>query len=324
MVVKTEKQLTLCDYTSPQSSFSEDVIKSLSKKQKEIPCKYLYDSYGSLLFERICSLKDYYPTRVETEILRSSVSEMATLIGENAVIVEYGSGASTKTKILLDALKNPKRYVPIDISKEQLTEAGSEIARKFSPIDVCCICADYLGHYYVPLDSNRNDGVTVFFPGSTIGNFMREQAVDFLKRVLSVCGRGGALIIGVDLAKDTHILERAYNDEEGVTELFNKNLLTRMNNELGFDFDIESFSHKAVYNKDEGCIEMYLVSGKAQYVTGGGSKFQFEKGESILTERSYKYKLEDFGKIAWESGFRAKKIWTDENKWFSLQYLVRK
>lgn len=321
MVIELENRLNFCDYTSPHSSFLEEVTKGLSLVQKEIPCKYFYDENGSYLFERICCLKEYYLTRVEIEILKNSAAEIAELIGKNATIVEYGSGASVKTKILLNALKNPARYVPIDISKAQLAEAGSKIAEEFDQMDVCCICADYLGHYYVPKDK-KNTKRVVFFPGSTIGNFKKSTAIGFLERITNVCGKGGALIIGVDLIKDVRILEKAYNDEEGITALFNKNLLTRINSELGFDFDLNAFNHKAIYNEDDGCIEMHLVSKTCQRVRGDGQEFCFEKGESILTERSHKYTLEGFENLALKSGFKTEKVWLDKNKWFSLQYLT--
>lgn len=311
---------SICDPT-PCAGFLSEVIYGLSQTQKSLPCKFLYDEEGSKLFTEICQLEEYYPTRIENQILRDNIFEIAGLIGSSCRLVEFGSGTSAKTRHLLTHLSELSSYVPIDISGAQLRESAGHLAREFPGLEICPVEADYCGISELP-GTNREPGSTVaFFPGSTIGNFEPEDAARFLRNIGLICGIGGGLLIGVDRKKDRRILEPAYNDCKGVTARFNLNILARANRELGANFDLKSFRHWAPYNAALGRIEMRLVSTCPQTVHVDSQKFGIEEGECITTEYSYKYTLPGFGRLAAKAGFELVKSWEDDNDLFSVLFL---
>jgi dimethylhistidine N-methyltransferase len=321
-MMSTTRSAPLLDFHPETERFREDVLRGLSLTPKSLPCKYFYDAAGSRLFDDICRLEEYYPTRTETALMEAHAAEMAAHLGANAVLVEYGSGSSTKTRILLDHLPRATAYVPIDISREHLCRSAECLASEYPALAVHPVCADYTAPFHLPAFGASDAPWAVYFPGSTIGNFHPEEAIPFLGRIAEVVGPGGGLLIGVDLKKDPTILEAAYNDRPGVTAAFNLNLLTRINRELGGTFDLARFQHAARYNEERGRIEMHLVSRERQAVRLGGREVAFAAGESILTECSYKYSPEDFARLAARAGFTVRRVWTDAANLFSVQYLV--
>jgi dimethylhistidine N-methyltransferase len=316
------RPLRLTDFEPQWGSFREEVLQGLQKTQKELPSKFFYDERGSQLFEQICGLDEYYLTRTELGIMRDHAGEMAELLGPQCLLVEYGSGSSTKTRLLLNHLPQPAAYVPIDISKEHLIEAASALADAYPELEVLPVCADYTTDFALPVPTMPATRTVVYYPGSTIGNFDHEPAQRFLQHIAQVCKVGGGLLIGVDLRKDPGKLHHAYNDWEGVTAAFNLNLLVRINRELGADFDLDQFRHYAFYNPRVGRVEMHLVSLQDQEVHLGQDKFAFAIGESIWTESSYKYSLDLFAAMAESAGFRVEQLWTDSRQLFSVQYLT--
>ncbi len=306
------------------SAFLADVALGLSRPQKTLPCKYFYDSAGSALFEEICDLEEYYLTRTEIGILRAHLPEIAQRLGARCVVVEYGSGSGTKTHLLLDALSEPVAWVPIDISSAALSSSATRIASQHPSLDVLPICADYTAALRLPPIPRGAARRVGFFPGSTIGNFAPAEASRFLAGVARTCGPGGAILLGVDLEKDPRVLERAYDDAIGVTARFNLNLLARANRELGADFDLDAFRHRALWVPDSagaGRIEMHLVSARAQRVQVGGRAFDFARGESIHTECSYKWRLDAFDALARSVGLARRASWTDPRGWFAVLLL---
>ena len=301
-------------------AFAHDVLTGLAEPQKRIPAKYFYDARGSQLFDRICEVEAYYPTRIETGILGAHAADMARRIGAGANLVEFGSGSSTKVRILLDALIEPAAYVPVDISQSHLLAAARALARDYPALKVVPVHADYSRDFTPPpLDGTRP---VAFFPGSTIGNFSRDEAAAFLRQTAASLGAGAGLLIGVDLKKDEAILHAAYNDPEGVTAAFNLNLLVRINRELAGTFDTAAFAHRAHYNAARGCVEMHLYSQRAQTAQVCGHTFAFAVGESIHTEDSCKYAVAEFQAVATDAGWRAERVWTDAAKLFSVHYLT--
>ncbi len=315
-------QLRLHDFTPEPANFRSEVIHGLQQPHKALPSKFFYDEQGAQLFEQITRLDEYYPTRTELAIMRHHVTEMAALLGPRCLLIEYGSGSSTKTRLLLDALQEPAGYVPIDISKEQLLDAATELAARYAALEVLPVCADYTAYYEVPVPEQPVARRIVYYPGSTIGNFHPEQAQQFLQSVAAICGPNGGLLIGVDLKKDPVMLHRAYNDAAGVTAAFNLNLLVRINHELGADFQRDRFRHYACYNPGASRIEMHLVSLGEQTVHLGDVEIGFKRGESIWTESSYKYNLDDFARLAAGAGLEVERVWTDPAQLFSVQYLT--
>ncbi|MBW3624253.1 MAG: L-histidine N(alpha)-methyltransferase [Armatimonadetes bacterium] len=314
----------LSDEQSPEiRRFRAEVIQGLSQPHKALPCKYFYDERGSQLFDRICELDEYYLTRTEIEIMRAHVGEMAERIGSGSILIEYGSGSSMKTRYLLDHLHELRAYVPIDISREHLYRSVERLEAAYPGLPIRPVCADYTSDLLLPIPKDHPSRRVVYFPGSTLGNFEPGEALRFLQRVARVCGEGGGLLIGVDLEKDESVLEPAYNDREGVTAAFNLNLLHRMNRELGADFDVEGFRHRAIYNRPEGRIEMHLQSLQKQSVRIGNVTIQFAEGERLCTEYSYKYTPVRFAQLADEAGFAVEQVWTDPRRWFSVQLLHR-
>ena len=299
-----------------------DILASLRLPSKELACKYFYDRRGSQLFDRITELPEYYPTRTELAIMRRDIGEMAARIGAGACLIEYGSGSSTKTRLLLDALPDLRAYVPIDISGEHLEATAQDLRRQYPAVLIAPVCADYTEEFALPRSLDSLGRKTVYFPGSTIGNFHPADAVSFLRRMSRILDAGSGLLIGVDLKKDIAILEPAYNDAQGVTAAFNLNLLARLNRELGADFDLAAFRHVAEYDPQAGCIEMFLVSLREQEAHVGDAAISFERGERIRTECSYKYTLEEFDCLALRAGFTVEQVWTDPARLFSVQYLT--
>ena len=308
----------LTDLEPEASDFRAEVLQGLSARPRTLPCKYFYDAEGSRLFDRITELDDYYPTRAEVSILRDNMGEIVDKLEDDVLLVEFGSGSSTKTRLLLDHLPRAAGYVPVDISREHLLEAARSLAQRYPHLEILPVCADFTQPIELPRPRRTPGHRVVFFPGSTIGNFTRDEAHSFLETVTEDCGPGGGLLIGVDLRKDPRILERAYDDSEGVTAAFNLNLLERINRELGGDFDVQAFRHRAVWNEERGRVEMHLESTRNQVVTIGGTTLRFDAGESIHTESSHKYGVEEFAALAARAGFRQDTVWTDPDRLFSV------
>ncbi len=307
---------------APAGSFREDAIAGLSLPQKALPPKYFYDAAGSRLFERICRLPEYYPTRAELALTRRHLPAIARFAGRGCELIEYGSGASLKTRLLIRALR-PSVYVPVDISEDALAGAARRLAREFAWLHIFAVRGDFSQPLRLPVHRARAARRRiVYFPGSTIGNLAPQEAQAFLKMTRGQVGRAGAMLVGVDLKKDANRLHAAYNDARGVTAAFNLNLLRRANRELGADFDLRRFRHYAFYNPSPGRIEMHLVSVARQSVNVGEHRFAFEAGETIHTENSYKYSVEAFAALAAEAGFRSEKVWRDAQRRFALFGLV--
>lgn len=309
------------DVETFQTDFKRDVLDGLQKKQKSLPSKYFYDERGSELFEEICELDEYYLTDTEIEILQTYIGEITDAVGSNSLIIEFGSGSSTKTRLLLEELENVAGYVPVDISRDFLLEEAEKLREEFPELDIKPIAADYTKPFKI--DSNGHvERRVIFYPGSTIGNFTPNRAKQFLIHSADLLQKSGGLLIGVDLKKDPEILRKAYNDSKGVTAEFNKNLLRRINRELDADFDLEQFQHRAFYNEEEGRVEMYLVSLDDQVVTVADEKIDFKKGEMIHTENSYKYSPEEFEELLSE-GYDLKVTWKDSNDLFAVYYFEK-
>lgn len=305
------------------ASLQDAVLAGLNRASKRIPSKFLYDARGSELFEEICDLPEYYPTRTELGILKDHAGEMAELMGPGSQLVEFGSGASTKTRHLLNAMEAPAAYVAVDISKTALVEATKRIASDYDNLTTYAVCADFTKAFDLPLPYTEHELKPVgFFPGSTIGNFRPEEAVAFLRNARTLLGPGGDMIVGVDLKKDPAVLTAAYNDSKGVTAAFNLNLLVRTNRELAGTFEIERFRHVAEWEPDKGCIASYIESQEDQIVTVMGERFSLHKGERIHTEYSFKYDIAEFQALAAEAGFTPTTVWTDPKTYFSVHYLA--
>jgi L-histidine N-alpha-methyltransferase len=298
------------------------LLAGLTAPRKRISSKYFYDERGSELFERISELPEYYLTRTELAIMRRHLDEIAELVGPQASVIEFGSGSGLKVRLLLDHLIEPLAYVPVDISRDYLVSMANELARDYPNVNVQPVFADFTRPFELPRHPVAPRRNLVFFPGSTIGNFTRADALELLEVMREEAKPGGALLIGVDLKKDAAIIEAAYNDTAGVTAQFNLNVLRRLNRELGADFDLRRFRHRAVYDAAEGRIEMRLVSTEDQEVEIAGASIRFERGEHIVTEYSHKYSLEEFAALAEAAGFAPGRVWLDERALFSLHYLT--
>ena len=298
------------------SRFRQDVLEGLARPQKALPPKYFYDAAGSRLFERICRLKEYYPTRVELAITQRNLAGIARFTGQGCALLEYGSGESLKTRLLIRALR-PSAYIPVDISADALAGAVQRLGREFPWLAVHPVAGDFSRPIDLPAFPGRARRL-VYFPGSTIGNLTPDEAHGFLKMTRAQVGPKGAMLVGVDLKKDANVLHAAYNDAKGVTAAFNLNLLARINRELGGDFDARRFAHYAFYNPLAGRIEMHLVAREAHTVNIGAFRFAFERGESIHTENSYKYAAPQFERLAANAGFRLTKLWSDARARFGV------
>lgn len=318
------KQIEIIDFEPRQSNILKEVLVGLSKSQKTIDPKFLYDKKGAEIFEAICELPEYYPTRTEALILRKHAPEMSRLIGSEAILIEPGSGNGEKVRYLLKSLKKTEAYIPIEISRDILTRMTRELHEEFPGLNVIPICADFSQNLELPVSSQHSKGKRViFFPGSTIGNFHPDDAVSFLKRAGKLIGENGGLLIGVDLKKDKENFELAYDDPAGVTRSFNLNLLERLNREVNASFDLNNFEHEAFYNEELGRVEMHLRSKIPQLVRVHETMFRFREGETIHTECSYKYTTEEFCELAAKAKFRIRKFWKDPDKMFCVYYFEK-
>ncbi len=301
----------------------DELIDGLRQPEMMISPKYFYDERGSQLFDEITRLPEYYPTETELGIMRDNIGEMASLVGKQASLIEFGSGSSLKTRILLEHLDELAAYVPVDISEDHLLQSARQIREDFPDLDVLPVVADFTQPFQLPTPEVMPVRNVVYFPGSTIGNFTHDAAHELLLVMHEEAGAGGALLIGVDLQKDPEIIERAYNDSAGLTAEFNRNMLRHLNREFGADFDLDAFAHSAEYNEEEGRVEIRLVSEQDQEFTLGDESFSIGKDEAILTEYSHKYTLDGFAAMAEAAGFRVERVWMDDERLFSVQYLVR-
>jgi dimethylhistidine N-methyltransferase len=303
------------------TEFATDVVAGLTATPKRLSPKYFYDSTGSALFERITELPEYYPTRREIGILNEHAGDIAGLIPPGAALVEFGSGSSTKTRILLSAAKTLAAYVPVDISAQFLHQQMAGLRREYPKVAMLPVAADFTKPFDLP-DAAQTMPRVGFFPGSTIGNFEPHEAAGFLRHAARILGRGAVFIVGVDLVKDTQILKQAYNDSQGVTAKFNLNLLTRINRELGAKFNPACFEHHALFNRDRSRIEMHLASLKRQRIKVCGECIEFRAGETIHTENSYKYSIDSFRALARGAGWTPAAVWTDADNYFSVHVLT--
>src|SRR5262245_37323942 len=302
------------------SDLLSDVIAGLSSDPRALPCKYFYDERGAALFQKICELPEYYITRTEIDILDRNRTGIASQIGPNIELIGLGTGAGTKTRILIEALEKPAAYIPVDISEKQLRKSTARFQKIFPKLEILPVCADYLQPVLLPTPRHKAARNVVYFPGSTIGNFEPNEALEFLRRIANVVGRGGGLLIGADLQKDQNVIEAAYNDKAGVTAEFNLNLLAHLNRETGANFDLSRWQHRAIYNSEAGRIEMYLISATDQTVSLQDRQFDFHAGEKILTEHSYKHTPEGFIALARRAGFDFARLWTDNARLFGVFY----
>ncbi|MFZ3579551.1 L-histidine N(alpha)-methyltransferase [Virgibacillus sp. DJP39] len=318
MSVVNQNSRNITDLSPKQDDMFTNVINGLTSNPKTIAPKYLYDELGSKLFEKITDLDEYYQTRTEFDILNQSHVSITKLMGKDVDLIELGSGSSTKTHVLLDEA-NLNSYMPIDISTTILTSTVDQLEKDYPMLKIHGILADYTQAFSLPeLGGNKK---VVFFPGSTIGNFEPFEEAMFLKQLSNTLDKGDGLLIGLDLRKDKHIIEKAYNDKQGITAAFNKNLLTRINRELHADFQLENFYHHAYYNVEKSRLEMHLVSNVKQTVHLQDHKIDFAENENIHTENSYKYSINSFQKLCMKCGFKPVEVFEDKNKWFSVHYL---
>lgn len=312
----------LLDFEPDTASFLDDVLEGLRNRPRSLPCKYFYDERGSHLFDAICELEEYYLTRTELAIMQRYAGEMAAQIGPGVMLVEYGSGASVKTRLLLDHLVEPAAYVPVDISKDHLQASADRLAALYPDVEVLPVCADFTCDFKLPKSAQTPTHNAVYFPGSTIGNFRPEEAQQMLRQIVELCGCGGGVLLGVDLQKATNEIEAAYNDAEGITAAFNLNLLERISNELDGQVAIEQFAHRAAYNETEHRVEISLVSLCEQTIQLAGESFAFAAGESIHTEHSHKYTVEGFADLAADAGLTLRAHWTDDQQRFAVLHLA--
>jgi dimethylhistidine N-methyltransferase len=303
-----------------ESEFAADLVRAFSERPRSISPKYFYDAQGSRLFDRICELPEYYPTRTELGILAQRAKEIAALAGPRAEIVEFGAGSCEKVKLLLDAFERPARYLPIDISADHLADAANRLRREVPGLEVQPLAGDYTQRLLLPAVAPGAGQRIGFFPGSTIGNFTPPETLAFLRMAAQVLA-GGALLLGADLVKDPAVLHAAYNDSQGVTAAFNLNLLARANRELGAGFALDRFAHSAFYNAPEQRIEMHLVSRCDQSLDLCGHRFAIGEGETLHTENSYKFTVEGLRRLARQAGFEPGPVWTDRERLFSVHWL---
>jgi len=322
----SEPAIPTPELTEQDGSKADDlaeILQGLRQSPKVLSPKFFYDEVGSQLFEKITELPEYYLTRTELSIMRKHIGEIVNLIGPHASLIEFGSGSSMKTRILLEHLDRLAAYVPVDISRDHLVAAAEALALEFPHIEVLPVAADFTQPFDLPQPGVMPLRNIVYFPGSTIGNFSPGAAQALLEVMYQEAKEGGALLIGVDLKKDKTILERAYNDGAGVTARFNLNMLRRLNNEFSANFDLSRFEHRAVYQESPGRIEMHLVSTCSQTVRVAGKDFHFEENDFIRTECSHKYTLEEFAEMARRAGFVVHTVWIDPERLFSVQYCLR-
>lgn len=298
----------------------EEIIEGLSRPQKMLSPKFFYDQRGSELFDEITRLEEYYPTRTELGIMHDNIEAIVAAVGPRASLIEFGSGSSLKVRMLLEHLQDLAVYVPVEISEEFLLSSAAELGKDYPGVEILPVVADFTREFDLPNPKVMPDRNVVYFPGSTIGNFQPDAAQSLLRVMRAEANAGGGLLIGVDLKKDKRVLERAYNDTKGITAEFNLNMLVRLNREFGANFNVDKFSHRAIYNEALGRIEMHLVSDIRQRVTIAEEAFEFQPGEWILSECSHKYTTSEFAAMAERAGFRVRNVWVDENEYFSLQF----
>lgn len=300
-----------------------EIVDGLSGEVKKISPKYFYDQRGSQLFDEITRLPEYYLTATELGIMRDNMDEICALVGKRASLIEFGSGSSLKTRLLLDHLSALAAYVPVDISGDYLHACAAQIRDEYPHVDVLPVVADFTQHFQLPSPAITPVRNIVYFPGSTIGNFEHDAALELLRVMHHEAGENGALLIGVDLQKDPNLIERAYNDSAGVTAEFNLNMLQHLNRDYGANFDVTEFVHSANYDQDNGRVVIELVSQVEQTFAIGNTEFNLANGEAILTEYSHKYTIEGFADMVEQVGFSVAKVWTDTRCLFSVQYCVR-
>lgn len=311
----------LRDYRPAETRLVADLLRGLAERPKRLSPMYLYDARGSQLFERICEQPEYYLTRTETAIMRRNAQDLACRIEPGALLVEFGSGASLKTRLLLDRLPDLAAYVPVDISRSHLLEAARSISESYPRLEVLPVCADFTRPFGLPRSARAPARTVVFFPGSTLGNFDEEPAVELLALMRQLAGPRGALVIGIDLVQNPAALLRAYDDAAGVTAEFNLNVLRRLNREFGADFDMHGFRHRAVWLPEASRIEMHLESTRRQSVRLAGEIIEFAAGEPLVTEHCHKYTLAAFRALGSKAGWKSRCAWLDELGRFSLHYL---
>ena len=315
--------LELTDLHPSTDDIAGDVLRGLASNPKRLPSKYFYDRRGSELFEAITRQPEYYPTRVELALLEERGPQISAAVGPHAHVVEYGSGSGRKTRLLLDALDDPVAYTPIEISRSALTASAERLDREFGDIQVLAVLADFTRAVPLPRPARPASTALVFFPGSTLGNFTRAESVRLLEAMRDTMGMDGAALVGIDLEKDPAVIEAAYNDAAGVTAEFTLNLLRRLNRDVGSDFDLDAFAHRARYLADEGRIVTTLESLRDQVVTVDGRAFAFAAGEEMHVEQSQKYTDARFEALAAEAGLRVVERWNDGRDWFGLRLLRR-
>lgn len=318
---KEHDAIRMTEVPQPATDEREEILAGLRGQPKRVSPKFFYDERGSQLFDAICELPEYYPTRAELGIMEQNLGEIAQLVGPAVSLIEYGSGSSMKTRLLLDQLAAPTAYVPVDISCEHLASTAAQLASDYPDIEVLPVCTDFTRPFPLPTPSRPSARNVVYFPGSTIGNFNIDAAVALMAVMRDEAGDGGGLLIGVDLVKPREVLERAYNDAAGVTAEFNLNLLRRLNREHDADFELANFRHEAIYDEQHQRIEMRLIAQDEQTVRVGNESFEFEEGEALVTEHSYKFAVDQFAGLAARAGFEPRKVWTDDEELFSVQYL---
>lgn len=315
-------ETSVLDFEPDTDTFLAEVLGGLGERPRHLPCKFFYDERGSQLFDEICGLDEYYLTRTELAIMERYGAEMAEQIGPGVMLVEYGSGSSVKTRLLLDRLPDPVAYVPVDISRDHLQLTADRLSASYPQIEVLPVCADFTQSFHLPSSNQKPTHSAVYFPGSTIGNFQPEAARKMLTQIAPLCGTGGGLLIGIDLQKDASVIEAAYNDRHGITAEFNLNLLRRINRELDGDFNLNQFQHRAFYNNELGRVEIYLVSSRNQRVTVADESFEFGEGEQICTEYSHKYTIKGFAEMATEAGLTLRRHWTDDRDRFAVLHFA--
>ena len=309
------------NYNRIDNDFLRDVIEGLGKNPKTLKPKYFYDNRGAQLFTEICTTPEYYPTRTEIKILNQNAEDIASQIGDNIALIEYGSGALEKIKILLNFLKEPVGLIPVDISEDQLFVSAKNLENLYPNLEILPVAADFTKPIPIPGFSHPPKKYVAFFPGSTIGNFEPDLAIQFLQGVTKTIGLDGLLLIGFDLKKDIETLLAAYDDQRGITASFNKNLLSRVNAELGGNFNLNTFEHVARYNENKGRIEMHLKSTTEQTVSINKELFEFLEGETIHTENCYKFTKESFTAMSSKAGLSPVKTWTDDKNLFAVMLL---
>lgn len=313
--------LPVVDREPTRAQFRAEVLAGLSARPKTLPCKWFYDARGCALFEQICALDEYYPTRTELAILDAHGAAMADCCGSRCVLIEPGAGSLGKTRRLLDRLDAPAAYVPVDIAGS-FVEAAAALDADYPGVAVRPVVADFTRPFPLPALPRDAGRRVVFFPGSTIGNFGHDAAVGFLRRCGAIAGADGGVLLGTDLVKDPAMLVAAYDDAAGVTAAFNRNLLDRINRELGGDFNPDAFDHRATWNAEARRIEMFLVSRAAQHARVGDRLFRFREGEAIATEHSHKYEPAQVAAMAAEAGLERSETWTDPRGWFAVHWLA--